>query len=135
MDYLINKYINKHYFLSLTSGFRISDRFDDNKKFELTDLVYHINQIFGTANKISYPICVKWYQINKSNLLSDLNLYLTKCKIVLNQFGWRISNGGDIFSLDGFISLIEPDLEGEEIIRDWFDNEQAKYLAKNHNFY
>lgn len=136
MKKIINKYLNKHYYLSIKNGIRISDKLDERICFTLEEFIEHIKNIFGVGISKIRLLCEYWYTCNKQLIVLDLISYLNKCRVEMTRFDWVvIDKYGDKITLEKLIGVIANYDEGKKIVNNWFEGKQEEYLKTNYDFY
>ena len=87
MDYLISKYLNRNFEIIVDRKFKIVNK---NNKDYCT-----INDIYSEINKF-FPYCKEnqdvdsWYKTNTSKFISEFNLFLVDCELILGTTNWEI---------------------------------------------
>jgi hypothetical protein len=119
MDYLISKYLNKNFEVIVDRNFKIVNKIIKGY-CTINDIYSEINKFFPYSKE--NQDVDSWYKTNTSKFISEFNLFLVDCELILGTTNWEIyHNKYGKLALDSSFFL-NKDGDITDVIEDIFDD-------------
>jgi hypothetical protein len=140
LNELIERYINKHYFITTSDNKIVVGSFYDDSVRESYKVVNEVSTIFGLNHTETHMLFQEWFTQQKKLLTGKVIEHLNKFRVEMTMIDWVvIDEKGESITFDKMINMLRKHYEVDAIVRlvceDWFSEKQLEYNKRNFDFY